>query len=124
MSTDMKKAGWHEVVVDGIEIEYQTCSHCGRNPTDQEIKALIEQRRKEISRYTCGHCDSGFSFTKLQVMHYKSDERDTWSSMATYAEPRLHVQFAGALEPLELHLRCAKKIFPKMDENTLKMYCQ
>lgn len=122
MKPEMITAGWHTVKVDGIKIEYQTCDHCGKNPTDDELVDLAQQTRKNISLFPCAHCNGSFSVTEIQALHYKSGTREAWSSVASLLEPRLEVRFEGALETQKLHLGCAQKLFPNMSEGSLKLY--
>lgn len=110
-------SGWnykHQTVVDGIVVKYDPCEHCGRLPTEQDIKdqlALIERN----SGGPCVVCGEKAKVIEISIHHSKTRDTDRWGGDVNLIEPMEKLSGYWGSQPVELtvHPRCAAKALPK-----------
>lgn len=109
-------------IIDGITVQYDTCTHCGDTPTLEEIKAAIKM---EIGgrAYTCAVCGIGNEIISMLIYHYKDAEQDRWGSRGTYNKPMITLEMSGAGHVrVPVHPDCAKAALPKFKWPDLTNY--
>jgi len=100
--------------VDGVEIAYDSCAHCGKSPSPDDIRKAIADERG--MRHPCGVCGDPFLIRRVEIYHYKEKGiKERWGTRASWMEPMVDIDFSHGLTRSVVHLRCAKKAFPNVN---------
>lgn len=101
----------HKTAIDGIEVEYEPCDHCGKSPENGELEAAVTAAKRDLV-YSCAICGEKFRIWRIEIYHYKSGDTDKWGSHGTMLEPSLSVsvQGRGGMVSNNVHDRCLRNL--------------
>lgn len=102
-----------KTVVDGVKIAYEQCAHCGKSPSDKDIRAALEVAKRFCR--SCVACGEPFQIVEVELYHHREREsEERWGSRSDLLEPGVDLEIDHGTIRTSIHLRCAKKVLPKL----------
>lgn len=110
--------------VDGIVLKYDSCEHCGKLPTDQDIQDQMKIIRKEFGD-PCAVCGKRARAKEAILIHHKQGGVDRWGGEVVVWEPvgELKGYIGGHYVEIPIHLNCAQTAFPYMPIGEPYSFC-
>lgn len=94
------------MIVNGVSVEVEKCSHAGCHvePTEEDIQRAVNeaQQIKECSQWCCAYCGKSVNTISYKVYHYDQGwvamERETEPSVSLRIQPQNDCEVAQLLE--------------------------
>jgi hypothetical protein len=105
----------HSIVVDGITVRYDKCSHCNALPTIADIRKQFEIVDK-CHWEPCVVCGLKSKVLEVSVRHSKDGTMDRWGGDVLLNEQMIELTGYNGRHHIKitLHPKCAEKALPKV----------
>lgn len=102
-------------VVQGVQVSYDSCAHCGAEPDLQDARDALEMESKY--KRQCAVCGTEIEIISVVLYHYKEKgDKECWGSRHTLREPAIEIELLGpGGSRVSAHLRCAKNAISYYD---------